>query len=275
MNVRILYFWVTLSFSFCTLLSCQTEELYVKEKNLGEKSGIKTEYLKGLEARKAANLLRTKFNGFGGTGQNHNLMREELTEIDYSNILMVMDTLGIKNYVFKIVNHPDDDLKTFHNLVLTDKEGEFALSIMKYHMTDLFAEQYYDMLKKIGEFEGTITSKGLQETDPCEDIVSNYPTPINDDPTTDYTGGGGGYEGSYDGPTFTDGGSDDNSDCIDVSFSILCECGRSYSSWEAYLASICGDGSNPGYDATLVITYDDNCGTNANRCNPDGVIGVI
>jgi len=38
---------------------------------------------------------------------------------------------------------------------------------------------------------------------------------------------------------------------------------------------MCGNGSNPGYDVTLVVTFTNLCPMGLNRCAPSGVIGVI
>ncbi|WP_396195310.1 glycoside hydrolase family 108 protein [Flavobacterium sp.] len=276
MNVRILYFWVILSVLLCSLQSCQTEELYVKEKDLGKKSGITTEYLKGDEAIRIARMLKTKFNNLGVNSQQQSVSRTDYQEIDYNNILLVVDSLGVRNYIFRVTNHPEDNYKTFHNLVMTDKNGELELTLMKYAMTDTFAQEYQEQLKKFEEFKGTITSKKMLQTNPCEDIEADFTSPTNGDP--DSGSGGGGIGGTVDDPVGGSGsapGGSDNTNCIEVSLTVICQCKRSYSSWENYLTSMCGDGSNPGYDVTLVVTYTDVCQMGTLRCAPDGAIGVI
>jgi len=273
MNVRNLYLWGILFISICSLQSCQTEEMLVKEKGLGRKSGITTEYLKGAEAKQIANTLKTKFTNLGENGQQQSLFRTDYETIDYNNILLVVDSLGVRNYIFRITNHPEDNYKTFHNLVMTDKNGELELTLMKYAMTDVFAQEYHEQLKKIQEFKGTVTAKGLLSTNPCEDIE----TDLSDNEDNPEVGGGGGsYDGGIEGPSGSQGGGGtDETVCLDVSLSVVCECQRSYPDWESYLASICGNGSNPGYDVTLVVTYTNICPMGLNRCAPGGVIGVL
>lgn len=285
MNVRILYFWVILSVLLCSLQSCQTEELYVKEKDLGKKSGITTEYLKGAEALEIANMLKTRFKNLGGNGQQLSSMRMEYEEIDYNNILLVVDSLGIRNYIFKVTNHPEDDYKTFHNLVMTDKNGELELTLMKYAMTDVFAQEYQDELKKIYEFRGSITSKKMASTDPCQDVVIDYTDPVVTEPNNDGpTEGSGGYdpgESGGNGGTGDNGntgggfGESNDSNCIELKLEVLCQCGRMYSNWDTYISSMCGDGSNPGYSVSLVLNYVNNCRISSSNCTPDGAIGVI
>lgn len=276
MNVRNLYLWGILFISVCILQSCQTEEMLVKENGLGRKSGITTEYLKGAEAKRIANTLKTKFTNLGENGQQQSLSRTDYETIDYNNILLVVDSLGVRNYIFRINNHPEDDYKTFHNLVMTDKNGELELTLMKYAMTDVFAQEYQEQLKKFQEFEGTITAKGLLDTNPCQDIASEFPMPINNNPNSDASGGGIG--GTIDNPSGSDpgpiGGSEDTS-CIEIDLYVLCSCGRTYADWDIYISSICGNGTNPGYDVTLVVTFTNICQTGFNRCAPNGAIGVL
>jgi|GEM_PF-1711045 len=276
MNVRNLYLWGSLYLLFSSLLSCQTEELYVKEKGLGQKSGVTTEYLKGAEAKRIANTLKTKFNDLGGNSQQQSLSRTDYEMIDYNNILMVVDSLGVRNYIFRIINHPEDNYKTFHNLVMTDKNGELELTLMKYAMTDVFAQEYQEQLKKFEEFKGTITAKGLLETSPCDDIVAEFLNPISENPET--SSGGGGIGGTVDEPVVGSQGQNigsSNDSCVEVFTTIICGCQRSYSSWESYLSSICGNGTNPGYSVTLVVTYVDLCQMGTLRCAPSGAIGVV
>lgn len=281
MNVRILYFWGILSLMLCSLQGCQTEELYVKEKGLGRKSGITTEYLKGAEAKRIANVLKTKFQNLGENSQQQSLLRTDYETIDYSRILLVVDSLGVRNYIFRVTDHPEDDYKTFHNLVMTDKEGELELTLMKYAMTDVFAQEYQEQLKKLQEFRGTITSKGMLQANPCEDLMADFTNPIIDDTEPESGGGGiGGTVGDY--PTGSSGGGGEgeyggssNTGCTKVYLTVLCQCRESYSSWESYLASDCGNGSNPGYSVTLIVSYEDVCQTGLLRCAPSGAIGVL
>jgi lysozyme family protein len=273
MNVRNLYLWGILFISICSLQSCQTEEMLVKEKGLGRKSGITTEYLKGAEAKRIANTLKTKFTNLGENGQQQSLSRTDYETIDYNNILLVVDSLGVRNYIFRVTNHPEDDYKTFHNLVMTDKNGELELTLMKYAMTDVFAQEYQERLKKFQEFKGTVTAKGLLSTNPCEDIETDF---SDNEDNPEVGGGGGSYDGGIEGPSGSQGGGGtEETVCLDVSLSVVCECQRSYPDWESYLASICGNGSNPGYDVTLVVTYTNICPMGLNRCAPGGVIGVL
>jgi hypothetical protein len=195
--------------------------------------------------------------------------------------LLVIDSLGVKNYIFKVTNHPEDDYKTFHNLVMTDKEGTLELRLMKYAMTSVFAQEYQERLKKIQEFRGVITSKKLASTDACQDVVIDYSDPVIPSPNDGPSGGDGGYDpgqGGGNGETGDTGGGfgeANDSNCTELKLEVLCQCGRMYSSWDDYTSSICGDGSNPGYSVSLVLSYVNTCRIGTINCTPDGTIGVV
>lgn len=284
MNVRITYFCVYLFFISTFLTSCQSEDMYIKNEGTGSKSDVKIKNLKGLEAKKAENLLKSVLEKSGGLtlGSNGSMRTDEET-IDYNNILFVLDTLGIKNYTFKILNHPDDNYKTFHNLILTDKDGLFELTVMKYEMTESFAQDYTSLLKNFYEFEGRISALSLNPAlDPCAEIISDYPATVPN-PDDDDDGGGSGAEppptsGPGDGNP-GDGGSVGGGTnwCVTTILNFVCSCNRSYGSWDDYLNSMCGDGSNPGFTVTMVVSFSlgTDCRLADDPCSPDGVIGVI
>ncbi len=278
MNVRIIYFCMCLFFISNFLTSCQSEDMYIKNEGNGVKSGVKIKHLKGIDAKKAENLLKSVLSESGGLqlGSGNNAMRTDEESIDYNNILLVLDTLGIKNYTFKILNHPDDNYKTFHNLVLTEKEGTLELAVMKYEMTDLFANDYNSFLKTFYEFQGKISALGLSTAlDPCTEIIRDYPATNPSDPDE-----GGGYVPPPTGDPGAnpgDAGPGGPGECYSMNFYFECSCGRRYNTWDDYINSICGDGSYPGYNITMVVVYSlsNNCRLPGEPCSPNGVIGVI
>lgn len=250
--------WVALSILF---ISCESEGLYVKE-STGKKSSIKIRHLKNNEAKKAAGLLKRIPNlNFGD-----NTMKADMPlAIDYNDILEVVDSSGIKNYSYKIINHPEDNFKTFHNLVLRDEENQLKVSVMKYEMTDLFAEEYYAKVKAFQQFEGYVSTESLATaSDPCEEISIGHPA-------SGGGSGGSGNSGNNPGSPGYSGGV--GGGCMTLSFE--CSCGRSYHSWDDYAGSICGNGSNPGYSLTIVINTSAFCRGASNPCGPKGSIGVV
>ena len=76
--------------------------------------------------------------------------------IDYRKILEVIDTSGVANYTFRVENHPEDNYKIFHNLVLSQNEiGAQEVFIMKHENR---IESH-----KIEQFEGKITARNISE----------------------------------------------------------------------------------------------------------------
>jgi putative chitinase len=198
--------------------------------------------------------------------------------VDYSEIFEVIDSLDVKNYSFRIVNHPNDNFNIFHNLVLTEKDGAFEITLMRYEMEDAFALMYRKdpTPETLKNFKGKIRSMSLSAADPCEDIEIAYP---NTGGGSDDGGGGfnpgGPPPGPAPGPSNPGGGGP--AFCYDMEISFVCSCGRSYSSWGSYTGSMCGDGSNPGYTVTMVISYSlsASCRLAGEPCIPDGEIAVL
>jgi hypothetical protein len=253
-------------------ISCQSEEILVEHNHLNYK-GYKTEYLKGADAQNAIEKLKNKLNSKSKLiviSTDSNSMRTNGGIIDFNNILMVMDTLGIKNYTFKIINHPNDDLKTFHNLVLTEKDNSFEVTVMKYIMSDQFFQEYYAGIKEFNEFQGRVSALSLSPENPCEDVVVEYP---GDGPP----GGGGPGDGPPgDGPPGDGGpGGGGSSDCFSISLSFGCSCGNSFSTYAGAFG--CATSGNGNYTITIVITYSiaSDCRIASDPCNPNGGIGII
>lgn len=267
MRREIIYFRILAMLTFLGLASCQTEELYVEKNHFGKGSGIKSSYLKGNEAKRVVEMLNSKLSE--GTkikvlSTNSNSMRTDSGVIDFNTILQVIDTLGIKNYTFKVVNHPDDDLKTFHNLVLTEKINELEATILKYEMTDSFAQNYYANLDDFNDFQGKIVASSILIQDPCIPVVVNYPSntgsgsPDNPDPNNPV--------GSI--PISSTG-------CTTISLSFVCtDCNSLFNNWDEYRGSVCGNGS---YGLNIVVSYVQSisCRSADDPCNPSGSIGVL
>ncbi|MCB0749451.1 MAG: hypothetical protein KDC90_18475, partial [Ignavibacteriae bacterium] len=111
--------------------------------------------------------------------------------------------------------------------------------------TDEFALEFGLDSNIFSEFKGTISSISLDEN-PCDDLIIDIP---------------GSSGGAYDGGDNT-GADPSNGDSSGIgggsgggciSFYLSCECGRTYQNLESYTSSMCGDGSYPGYDLTIVV----------------------
>lgn len=252
--------------TFLSLVSCQTEELYVEKNHFGKKNGINSSYLKGSDASRVVEMLTNKLNQGSKIkilSSNSAFMRTNEGVIDFENILQVIDTLGIKNYTFKILNHPDDNVKTFHNLVLTEKENALEATIMKYEMSDQFAQSYSANLDEFYQFKGTVSAISVMPSDPCAEVVVNFP--------------GDSGSGVPDNPTGSNPSNNysSSSGCTTIDLSFVCtDCQAFYATWESYKGSVCGNGN---YGLNIIVTYIQtiSCRNIDDPCNPGGAIGVL
>ncbi len=85
--------------------------------------------------------------------------------IKYDEIRQVIDTLGKINYTFR-VEHSESDYKTFFNLILQEKEGYSSVKLLKYVMTEEFAQLYNQNLK-LDNFRGIVSSEVIVSDMPC------------------------------------------------------------------------------------------------------------
>lgn len=194
--------------------------------------------------------------------------RSNVGTIDYSTIMQVIDSLGNINYTFKIINHPEDDENTFHNLVLKELgEEEFKILLIKY--------QHFDANYKFNE-NTTFKSINLTSTEPC----NNEPIPIS---------GGGGGGGTYDPgiPNPGSGGSggsgtynpSDSPSCWETLY-IRC-CHNTEFHYGNSSDCICPEGERGATiiynicDITRPPTFIIGRNTNIDPCNPDGEVGVL
>lgn len=268
-------------FNIILLTSCSIEEDYV-EKNNFKNNKISFRYLKGNEAMQKINLLENRLTSsskFRLNNRQSQFSRLTNETIDYSKVLEVIDTSGVINYSYKVVNHPEDNETTFHNLVLTnDPYGNLKISLIKYQSENVYAS--------IGQFHGTITTKSLiDDSNPCDNstVGANF-----------YTGVIGGTDGGTDivlppnpndnnnnNPPFNTGsgggGNSGNSlsDLADVTF-ICNSCNFASNSWAGFNGHRDGDGVI--YPFTIIINRGHNRITNnevENPCDNNGFIGII
>ncbi len=260
---------------------CDTEENYLKENHHQVNNKIKL--LKGQDARNIINQLNSKLQNAGLRPiYDENIqMRTIGQSIDFNSILQVIDTLGIKNYTFRILNHPSDDYKTFHNLVVTDKGTAIETTLMKYEMKEAFAQQYNAGLKLFQQFEGKVTAAGFSLSPltpkPCEEVVKDI-IPIPDYNVTDPTSGVGGSP-TVDGGNINEyignnPGSGSSTVCLELMALPKCtNCNTSFDNWDSYFNAECSNGK---YGLTFVLSYSvTNCRLASDPCNPDGDIGVL
>ena len=277
-----LYVVATLLVATLIFIGCQLEDEVQHNPHEKVNSGKSIRTLNGEDAQQVRNKLMSLLKEKGTIHvlyESNEFARTDGGTIDFNSILEVMDTLGVKNYTFRVINHPQDDFKTFHNLILSEKEGVFEATMMEYKMTDHFAAAYNSQLKSFQEFAGRVGASSITPvTDPCQEVIIEIPDPISQTPGDPSGGSADPGEPSYGSPGSDPGaGGGMSSGCVTIVVSVECSCGRSYSSWDNYTSSVCGNGSYPGYSVTVVISYQYNmlCRAEDDPCNPEGLIGVM
>ena len=277
-----LYVVATLLVATLIFIGCQLEDEVQQNPHEKVDSGNSIRTLNGEDAQQVRNKLMSLLKEKGTIHvleESNEFARTDGGTIDFNSILEVMDTLGVKNYTFRVINHPQDDYKTFHNLILTEKQGVFEATMMEYKMTEQFAAAYNSQLKSFQEFAGRVGASSITPiADPCQEIIVEIPDPISQTPGDPAGGSADPGEPSYGSPGSDPGaGGGMSSGCVDIVVSVECSCGRSYSSWDNYTSSVCGNGSYPGFTVTVVISYQYNmlCRAEDDPCNPEGLIGVM
>jgi putative chitinase len=278
-----LYLIASLLLATLIFIGCQLDEESQKNPHDKIENGKTIRTLNGANAQQVRDKLMNLLKGKGTLQileESSLAARTDGGTIDFNSILEVIDTLGVKNYTFRVINHPQDDFKTFHNLILTEKDGTLEATMMEYKMTDQFATAYNNELKTFQEFAGRVGASSLTPiSDPCQEVIVEIP----DDPISPTPGDPAGGSTEPGEPSYGTPGSDPgagggmSSGCVDIVVSVECSCGRSYSSWDNYTSSQCGNGSYPGYSVTVVISYQYNmlCRAEDDPCNPEGLIGVM
>ena len=241
------------------LISCRNEFDIGREHQhslLNEKMKIRK--LIGKDAQQVSNTLNQHLQS---TNNQLLINKTDFGEIDYTEISEAIDSLGITNYTFRILNHPEDNFSTFHNLVLSNENNELKVYLIKYEMANETALQLQNS-GTLESFEGTVTSSNFDGDDGHNPGDGTGGTNTCN-PTSTGTGGGGGTgtgsgSGGGGGGTSTGGG-------YCATMSISCNnCGASYGSWSDYGSSACN-----GYAVTIYMSYI----ACRQSCNPGG--GVV
>jgi len=140
-------------------ISCEEENLDIHPKQFGPKIDGKAIILKGGEHDKAVRRLtalmeRSNINILSRNGRN---LRTSQWTIDFSEVLLVTDTLGNNNFTYR-VNHSNDAHDLFYNLVLTEnsKTSKTTIKLVEYHMSAAFAKGYSKGEMGIHQFAGSI-----------------------------------------------------------------------------------------------------------------------
>jgi hypothetical protein len=257
--------------------SCEAEREYLHGKQQTNRS---SRMVSGKEAKSIELLLKSKLNGVANTRPTNELSRNIGIEIDYTKILEVIDSVGIKNYTFLIKNHPEDDYKTFHNLIMNVKPtNELEVYLYKYMLTEDFALAYRQGLATMAQLRGKVEPKDFLANIDCLEgeliTIFNPANPSDNDGGSDVGDIGVPGDGGSGGEV---GGGSGGGDCLTFSVSWYCSCGASASTLEDLRNE--GHATPVGgvnYTATMVLTlsYSLGCRMISNPCTGDGDIGIL
>jgi hypothetical protein len=160
--------------------SCEKDDVdYGDAKQFGPKIHGPASYLEGARAEQAKQLL----NGLMSSPQAR--QKSNGWTVDFSEILLVTDTLGNQNYTFRVL-HPNSVPDEFYNLVLTENINTLysTVKLVRYKMDDDFATRFNSGAADITQFTGTITftpiADGGELTPPTEPGEDPEPNPGND-----------------------------------------------------------------------------------------------
>ena len=190
---------------FLVLWGCKQDDFYNERNNNRVNSkGLKIRTLRGIDAQRAAEKLKNEVLNMGRISiQSENGIAFKTADtgtIKYDEILEVIDSLGNKNYTFRIEGHPEEDDKSFFNLVVNVKEQEQKVLLLKYNMDDTFASSYKNGTSSMEMFTGSITIGNIGYN-PCDDNNDNSGNtggaPVGDTTIIIFENPGNYYPGNY------------------------------------------------------------------------------
>jgi hypothetical protein len=128
------------------LWNCEKEELLSELQN-NENGRISLRHITSKQIPTITNVLKSKFS----FAKNNN----SLLNINFNNILEVVDSLNTKTYSFKTYNTSKDN--SFINVVISQTENQVSEPLVyKYIATNHFFSEYTNGIKYFSEFEGRI-----------------------------------------------------------------------------------------------------------------------
>lgn len=274
------------------LISCNEDLEEIDGTHFGRKHSDNVKILTGNEAKLIFNKLvnesknNQNFDILGNklkiNGKNSFLLKSsDQTTIDYSQIMQVSDLQGNVNYTFKVLNHPDDDENTFHNLVYNNQNTSSPrINLLKF---DNVGANFRTT------DNSTMTSASLvAASDPCPPVTNPINNPVVGNPGGGNPGGGnpigGNPIGGNPGGGNPGGGSNgDNPNYISAPTSISFQCNScsfNSSTWEGMLTHGYNGPNNTFtvYPFTFIIhkaSSSQNTTLPSNPCDTQGDIGVL
>lgn len=249
MKKRLANFWYFGLIFFSCIFSCSEEKF---EESSGVHFGVKTKsifkarHLKNSSLTKAINLLETasqKASKFDMSFRSNEFGFTNIGVIDFSEVIEITDSLGKTYTTFKMKDHPEDDYKIFHNLLLENENGELNLKLIQYEMSDEFVMKYYYESANFIEFTGIMTTNFLTEQKyPCIEEISGGNSGGG---SGGGSSGGGSSGGGSSGGGSSGGGSSGGGSGISNWYIQCLDCGDTFSDWGNFSGSQCDIWSSP------------------------------
>jgi hypothetical protein len=240
---------------------CREDELETEPVTFGIKKE-KIEYLRGEKALKIFQKIEkiaetsNKFRFLNKNGSHAKTANQGT--IDYSEIMQVSDNQGNTNYTLRVLNHPNDNATTFHNVVVNMEDPNNQKVILMRLSNTNFQFQTVSS-------NATVTYTSLLDN-PCPPIT----IPIEDS-NNPPNGSGGGPGGGNSG-----GGDSGNQQHIEAPVYYCNSCNFSAKGWDNFKNHTDENGMVYGYTRTLSRTsINSNSQLAPDPCLPNGSVGVL
>jgi hypothetical protein len=255
---------------------CREDELETEPVTFGIKKE-KIEYLRGEKALKVFQKIEkiaetsNKFRFLNKNGSHAKTANQG--SIDYSEIMQVSDNQGNTNYTLRVLNHPNDNATTFHNVVVNMEDpNNQKVILMRLSNTNF-------QLQTVSS-NATVTYTSLLDN-PCPPIT----IPI-EDPNNPPNGNGGGPGGGNSGNNGNSNGSSGNSGSsgstsggeeVAESATFSCNtCNFFASSWDEYKSHKDDNGNIYDFNITIHRTSTNSSSQmSLDPCLPYGITGLL
>ena len=85
-------------------------------------------------------------------------------------MLEITNDYGVTNYTYLVNSSLSSDSK-FFNLVYSVFEEKESVTLLEFTMAEDFKEDYYNKIKSIAQFKGTINSTVITKSFPCPEVT--------------------------------------------------------------------------------------------------------
>jgi hypothetical protein len=158
---------------FSLVISCQTEEVVLKQ--FGKELPVtkkQVRYLDSKQSRHISSKLASKLNKPFGKNDSYDFTTLSIAigEVDLTKVLEITNDYGVTNYTYLVNSSLSSDSK-FFNLVYSVFEEKESVTLLEFTMAEDFKEDYYNKIKSIAQFKGTINSTVITNSFPCPEVT--------------------------------------------------------------------------------------------------------